>query len=450
MSSFIETINGYLWGLPMIAFLFLTHILMSVRTGFIQRKVFKGIRLSLGKDKSTKDGISPFSALATTLASTLGTGNIIGVSTAVALGGAGAVFWCWLTGLLGMATQYCECVLSVIFREKDSKGEYQGGPMYVLKNGVGSKALGRVYASLAAVAGLITGAAIQTNAIKETVLESVISRNKEFDDPSVISLCAGTVVAVLTALVIFGGLKSVATVCSMVVPFMAVAYTLGCLLILLINRELVCESFVLIIKDAFSLKSATGGFMGSALMLSCRYGVSRGLFSNEAGIGTSSVICANANTDLPAKQGLISMTATFWDTVVMCLITGLAVVSTGLCCDVSDTQGAMLCMTAFSRIPYVGKGVLVFSMIAFAFSTILGWSAIGEKFIVFLLGEKAAKPYRAFWVMTIFISSFVSLEGIWALGDLINGILVVPNVAGLLLLSGKVRDITRSEKGIGA
>ncbi len=440
MSNFIETINGYLWGFPMIAFLFSTHIIMSVKTGFVQRYVFKGIRLSVCKNECDNEGISPFSALATTLASTLGTGNIIGVSTAVTLGGAGAVLWCWLTGVLGMATQYCECVLSLKYREKDSKGEYQGGPMYVLKNGLGSKTLGKVYASLAAVGGLITGAAIQTNAIKETVLESIISRNGNFDNTRAVSVCVGFAVSVLTALVIFGGLKSVASVCSFMVPFMAVAYTLGCVLILFLNRAVVFDSIVLIVKDAFSLKSVSGGFTGSALMLSCRYGASRGLFSNEAGIGTSSVICANANTKSPAKQGIISMTATFWDTVVMCFITGLVVVSTMLSVGMTEVQGDMLCMTAFSRIPYVGRGVLVFCMIAFAFSTILGWSAIGEKFAVFIFGEKSKKPYRVFWVASVFVSAFVSLKGVWALGDFINALLVIPNVTGLLLLIKKIKE----------
>lgn len=449
MSSFIETINGYLWGLPMIAFLFSTHIIMSVRTGFVQRKVFKGIRLSLKNDGTKEDGISPFSALATTLASTLGTGNIIGVSTAVTMGGAGAVFWCWLTGVFGMATQYCECVLSVKYREKSIKGEYQGGPMYVLKNGVGSKALGVVYALLAAVGGLITGAAIQTNAIKEVVTESVLTKNENFSNTVLISFGVGIVAAALTALVIFGGLKSVASVCSMVVPFMAAVYTLGCLVILFINRGVLFKSIALIIEDAFSVKSGAGGFIGSAFMLSCRYGVSRGLFSNEAGIGTSSVICANARVSSPARQGLISMTATFWDTVVMCFITGLVVVSTGVCDGFSSSSGAALCMQSFEKIP-IGRGILVFSMIAFAFSTILGWSAIGEKFMFFLFGERGSKPYRVFWVAAVFISAFVSLKGIWALGDMINGILVIPNVTGLLLLSKEVKDITRGENKIRA
>lgn len=443
MSGFIETINGYLWGFPMIAFLFLTHIVLSVKTRFVQRKVFKGIRLSFEKDETKKDGISPFSALATTLASTLGTGNIIGVSTAVAMGGAGAVFWCWLTGILGMATQYCECVLSVKYREKDSMGEYQGGPMYVLKNGVGSKALGMIYASLAAVGGLITGAAIQTNAIKETVLQTVASDAKSIGKTTefTVEFMVGFIAATLTALVIFGGLKSISYVCSMVVPFMAVAYASGCMIILFINRDFIFESLIIIFRDAFSLKSAGAGFMGSAMMLSCRYGASRGLFSNEAGIGTSSVICASTNINSPQRQGLVSMTATFWDTVVMCFITGLAVVSTGLCGDVGDNQGDMLCMAAFCRIPYVGKGVLVFSMIAFAFSTILGWSAIGEKFVVYIFSQKAVRPYRVLWVVAVFVSSFVALEGVWALGDFINALLVLPNVMGLLLLSNKIKDI---------
>jgi len=450
MRDFIENINGYLWGLPMIAFLFFIHIFMSVKTGFIQRKVFSGIRLSMSRNTGKKDGISPFSALATTLASTLGTGNIIGVSTSVAMGGVGAVLWCWLTGVLGMATQYCECVLSMKYREKDRNGEYHGGPMYVLKNGVGWKSLGVVYAMLGAVGGVLTGAAIQTNAIKETVLTTAQSLCGEIDKSGefILSFCVGLSVALLTALVILGGLKSVSGVCSMVVPFMAIAYTLGCVIILIVNRYVLLDSVALIIKDAFSLRSVSGGFLGSSLMLSCRYGVARGLFSNEAGIGTSSVICASVQNSSVRRQGLISMTATFWDTVVMCLLTGLAIVSTQLCFEGGEVQETLLCMSAFERIPYVGRGVLVFSMAAFAFSTIIGWSAIGEKFIMFVFSEKSVVPYRVFWIGTVFISAFVSLESVWALGDLINALLVLPNVTGLIVLSPIVKSITMEGENV--
>lgn len=442
MGTFIEAINGYLWGFPMIAFLFFIHILMTVKTRFIQRKVFYGVRLSLKRSDGCEEGISPFSALATSLASTLGTGNIIGVSTAVVMGGAGAVFWCWITGILGMATQYCECFLSVKYREKKSAAEFSGGPMYVLKNGAGSKTLGVLYASLAALGGLITGAAIQTNAISDVIKGSVkenginLSARGEF----LLLFGVGSVVAFIVSAVIFGGLKSVSKLCSMVVPFMAAAYVFGCVLILFINRSYLAESVKLIASEAFSFKSAAGGISGSAFMLSCRYGISRGLFSNEAGIGTSSVICAGAKTRSSHFQGLISMTATFWDTVVMCLITGVTVVSTLVASDAqaSDFKGAELCYRAFSQIPHFGRGMLLFSIVAFAISTVLGWSVIGEKCVTFIFGGKGEKVYRLMWVLAVFLSAFVSLEGVWALGDFINALLVIPNVTGLLLLSNEI------------
>ena len=447
MVTFIQTINGYLWGFPMIAFLFFVHIFLTVKTGFVQRKVLAGVRISLKKDSTTDDSITPFGALATSLASTLGTGNIIGVSTAVTLGGAGAVFWCWITGVFGMATQYCECFLSVKYREKSGESEYCGGPMYVLKNGVKSRRMGFVYALLASIGGLITGAAIQTNAISSVVFETFKSSEHELSkwDSFLISALIGTVVAVLTALVIFGGLRSVSQVCSMVVPFMAAAYALGCFAVLYINREFFHETIKVIVSEAFSLKSSAGGVVGSALMLSCRYGASRGLFSNEAGIGTSSVICASAENTNPVKQGLVSMTATFWDTVVMCLITGLVVVSTGISGEFNarELSGAGLCYEAFCRIPYIGRGVLVFSIVVFALSTVLGWSAIGEKCFVFMFGGKSVGIYRMFWIGAVFVSAFVSLEFVWAVGDLINAVLVLPNVTALLLLGNEVKKETR-------
>lgn len=449
MGAFIQTINGYLWGFPMIAFLFSVHIFLTAKTGFVQRKVFTGIRLSVKKDAKSGSGITPFGALAASLASTLGTGNIIGVSTAVTLGGAGAVFWCWVTGVLGMATQYCECFLSVKYREQDSTGEYCGGPMYVLKNGVGSKRIGFVYALLASVGGLITGAAIQTNAISGVISETFKSKGVNLSRGGSFSVAflTGGVVALVAALVIFGGIRSVAQVCSMVVPFMAAAYMSGCFAILFINREYFFDSFRLILTEAFSLRSASGGVMGSVLMLSCRYGASRGLFSNEAGIGTSSVICASTQNTTPVKQGLISMTATFWDTVVMCLVTGLVVVSTGISDGFrsGEVSGAGLCYEAFCRIPFVGRGVLVFSIIVFAVSTVLGWSAIGEKCFVFMFGRRSVQTYRVMWVCAVFVSAFVSQENVWAVGDVINAVLVLPNVTALLLLSKEVQSETREK-----
>lgn len=447
MSTFIQTLNGYLWGLPMIAFLFLTHIAMTVRTGFIQRKVFAGIRLSVSGGEGKKGEISPFSALATTLASTLGTGNIIGVGTAVALGGAGAVFWCWITGILGMATQYCECFLSVRYRQQTPRG-YSGGPMYVLEKGVGSRRLGVFYALLASAGGLVTGAAIQSNSIFNVIFETVVSRDADAHG-RILSVVTGLATAFFAALVIIGGLKSISRVCSFFVPFMALAYTIGCFAVLIINRNVIAQSLATIIKEAFSPNSVSGGAVGSVMMLSCRYGVARGLFSNEAGVGTSSVISASAYTSSPVSQGIISMTATFWDTVVMCLITGLVIVSSVISDGsvVTAEDSGRLCYDAFCRIPKVGEGLLVFSMVTFAFSTILGWSAVGEKCIGYVFGAKSSKWYRVLWIGAVFAAPMVSLESIWDLGDLLNAFLVIPNVAGLLMLSGVVKRETLKELG---
>ncbi len=446
MAMFIQTINGYLWGFPMIAFLFSTHIFMSIKTGFIQRRVFKGIRLSVSSADKGKGELSPFACLATTLASTLGTGNIIGVGSAVALGGAGAFFWCWITGVFGMATQYCECMLSVKYRTRNQKGEYCGGPMYVLKDGVGSRALGVFYAAMAAMCGLITGAAIQSNSISEILVATVEAKNPQFNTLG-IKILVGIITATLAALVIFGGVKSIGRVCSLFVPLMAGAYILGCFTVLFINRGVLLDSLLLIVREAFSLRAVAGGAQGSVIMLACRYGMARGLFSNEAGLGTSSVVCACTDTNSPVRQGIISMTATFWDTVVMCLVTGLVIVSSELStfgrAEIGAMQSGNLCLRAFCRIPYIGEWLLVFSMITFAFSTVLGWSVVGEKCFSFVFGNKSATVYRLLWVLAVLGAPVCTLQGVWALGDTVNALLVIPNVTGLILLSNSVKRETK-------
>ncbi len=445
MAMFIQKLNGYLWGFPMIAFLFCTHIIMSIRTGFVQRKVFKGIRLSVkGADKG-KGEMSPFACLATSLASTLGTGNIIGVGTAVAMGGAGAVFWCWVTGIFGMATQYCECMLSVKHRVRNEKGEYSGGPMYVLERGTGSRGLALVYAFLAAVCGLITGAAIQSNSISGIICETVKTHNTGVSQniSQIISLTVGVVASLLAGVVIFGGVKSIGKVCSYLVPFMAIAYIVGCGAVLVINRSFLIDSVMLIVREAFSLRAVGGGVSGSVMMLSCRYGMARGLFSNEAGLGTSSVVSACANTSHPVRQGLIAMTATFWDTVVMCLVTGVVIVSTIQANpELVQAGGNILCLEAFRCIPYIGELLLVFSMVTFAFSTILGWFVVGEKCAQYIFGKRTVL-YAGAWVLCVLLAPMISLSMVWDLGDFVNGLLVIPNVTALVLLS---KDTGRETK----
>ncbi len=449
MTSIIQELNGYLWGFPMIAFLFLTHILMSVKTKFVQRRVITAIKLSLRTPEGAKGEISPFKTLATSLASTLGTGNIVGVGTAVALGGAGAVFWCWLTGVLGMATQYAESLLAVMYRVKDEKENFSGGPMYVLERGLKSRRLGVVYAFLAGVSGLLTGAAIQSNSISEIVKTSLHGADRSVfifqKEVSLTAVVLGVVMALLTALVVFGGLGVISKVCSFFVPFMAVAYLGCCVAILFINRAYLGDAVKEILHGAFTLRSASGGFAGGTLLLSCRYGVARGLFSNEAGLGTSSVVSASALTPNPVRQGLVAMTAAFWDTVVMCLVTGLVVVSTILSdnsINISQAEGGVLCYKAFSLIPVAGEGLLVFSMVVFAFSTILGWSYTGEKCAGFIFSEKGCMVYRVLWVFAVLIAPVISFESVWSMADLCNALLAIPNVYALVALSGQIKSQT--------
>ena len=449
MNSIIQTINGYLWGFPMIAFLFCTHLYMTYKTGFVQKKVIKGIVLSTKKPQGDAGNISPFETLATTLASTLGTGNIVGVSTAVALGGAGAVFWCWITGVLGMATQYAECLLSVRYRVKNSKGEFCGGAMYVLERGLKSRGLGIVYAFLAACCGLLTGASIQANSISGIIRESLGNPRDNISfagaDISLTGIVTGIILAVLTGLVIFGGVQKISQVCSLFVPFMAVAYMAGCFVILCINGSVILDSLRLIIVSAFSVRSISAGALGGAMLVACRYGVARGLFSNEAGVGTSSVVSANAVTPNPVRQGLVSMTATFWDTVVMCLVTGVVIVSTLLSdssLQSSDIEGGFLCYRAFQRIPFAGGGILVFSMVTFAFSTILGWCFTGEKCCEYVLGERGVPVYRFLWVVAVLVSPVVSFDAVWNLADLCNAFLAIPNVYSLVMLSPQIKELT--------
>ncbi len=450
MIDFISKLNGYLWGFPMIAFLFSTHIFMTGKTRGIQRKLFKGVRLSVTKPKGDTGEISPFEALSTSLASTLGTGNIIGVASAVAVGGAGAVFWCWITGVLGMATQYCEVLLSVKYRVKNEKGEYVGGPMYSLMRGVKSRPLGLLYAFVAALGGLITGSVIQSNAIgnvfsqgsfEESLTFSFLGLNIRLSD-FLVGLC----VAILTSLVIFGGIGFISKICRYLVPFMAAVFMAACVVILIINRSFLWEAVTRIFRDAFLPRSAGGGFVGSTILVAARYGVARGLFSNEAGLGTSSIVSASANTPNPVRQALVSMTATFWDTVVMCFVTGVVMVSSIIASEGSMdyVDSGSVCYLAFSRIPYVGTLVLTFSMTVFAFSTIIGLSCVGVSCITCVFGVKGATPYRVLWVLGVFIAPMVPLDVLWAVADLCNATLAVPNVLSLFMLRTVVKG--ESEK----
>jgi len=394
------------------------------------------------KDPDSDGDISPFQALATALASTIGTGNIIGVGTAIALGGPGAVLWCWLTGVFGIATKYSESLIGVKYRVKTSDGRMLGGAMYALERGFKFKTLGKILAVLFALFALLAsfgiGSGVQVNAISNIM-------NNTFDlgtvnlfgqDASAISIIVGVLVAAITAVVIFGGIKSISRVCELLVPFMAVFYVLGCLIILGMNFDVLGKTFEMIFQDAFSLKSVAGGFLGSSLMLAARYGIARGLFSNESGMGSAPIVASAAQTRNPVRQAMISSTGTFWDTVVVCLMTGLVLVSSIIknpAIDVSD--GGDLTYKAFQQIPVIGTPILVIGIAAFAYSTILGWSYYGERCVEYLFGRGGMIPYKLIFVFILLIGPVIKLDLVWTMADIFNALMSIPNLIAVVVLS---------------
>lgn len=442
ISAVMNGFNDFLWGWFMIILLLGTHIFLTIRTKFVQRKTFKAIKLSVTKDPDSDGDISPFQALATALASTIGTGNIIGVGTAIALGGPGAVLWCWLTGVFGIATKYSESLIGVKYRVKTSDGRMLGGAMYALERGFKLKTLGKILAVLFALFALLAsfgiGSGVQVNAISNIM-------NNTFDlgtvnlfgqDASVISIVVGVLVAAITAVVIFGGIKSISRVCELLVPFMAVFYVLGCLIILGMNFDVLGKTFEMIFQDAFSLKSVAGGFLGSSLMLAARYGIARGLFSNESGMGSAPIVASAAQTRNPVRQAMISSTGTFWDTVVVCLMTGLVLVSSIIknpAIDVSD--GGDLTYKAFQQIPVIGTPILVIGIAAFAYSTILGWSYYGERCVEYLFGRCGMIPYKLIFVFILLIGPVIKLDLVWTMADIFNALMSIPNLIAVVVLS---------------
>lgn len=442
ISAVMNSFNDFLWGWFMIILLLGTHIFLTIRTKFVQRKTFKAIKLSVTKDPDSDGDISPFQALATALASTIGTGNIIGVGTAIALGGPGAVLWCWLTGVFGIATKYSESLIGVKYRVKTSDGRMLGGAMYALERGFKFKTLGKILAVLFTLFALLAsfgiGSGVQVNAISNIM-------NNTFDlgtvnlfgqDASVISIIVGVLVAAITAVVIFGGIKSISRVCELLVPFMAVFYVLGCLIILGMNFDVLGKTFEMIFQDAFSLKSVAGGFLGSSLMLAARYGIARGLFSNESGMGSAPIVASAAQTRNPVRQAMISSTGTFWDTVVVCLMTGLVLVSSIIknpAIDVSD--GGDLTYKAFQQIPVVGTPILVIGIAAFAYSTILGWSYYGERCVEYLFGRGGMIPYKLIFVFILLIGPVIKLDLVWTMADIFNALMSIPNLIAVVVLS---------------
>lgn len=418
----------------MIIMLLGTHLFLTVRLRFPQLHLYKALRLSLSKDDGAKGDVSQFGALATSLAATIGTGNIIGVATAVALGGPGAVFWCWLTGVLGMSTKYAEGLLAVKYRVKNAEGEMTGGPMYALERGLGMKWLGIVFCVFTAVAAFGIGNTVQANSISLLLDESY----------NISPHVSGLVMAVLTALVILGGVKGIARVCTALVPFMALFYVLGCIYILFVNHAYLWQSVCLIFDSAFSARAAGSGFVGTTVMMAARYGIARGLFSNESGLGSAPIVAAAAQTRNPVRQALVSSTGTFWDTVVICALTGLVLVSSILAYpDIDYTSDAALTKMAFSKIPYVGTPILSFGIITFAFSTILGWSYYSQKAVEYLGGRRLMLGYRVIWIVLVYVGSVANLSLVWNFADIANALMAIPNLLSLLLLSGVVVSETR-------
>ena len=435
-----NTISGYVWGWPMIILLLGTHIFLTIRLKCPQRKIFTAIRLSVKKDKDSEGDVSQFAALATSLAATIGTGNIIGVATAVSLGGPGAVLWCWLTGIFGIATKYGEGLLAIKFREKTEDGRMLGGPMYALEKGLKVKWLAILFAIFASVAAFGIGNTVQANAISENV--SLLLHDVML--PNTARILVGFVIAALVAVVILGGVKSIAKICSALVPIMALFYVVGCIYILGVNFSYLGEALRLICVEAFSVKAAAGGTAGTVLMLAARYGIARGLFSNESGMGSAPIVAAAAQTRNPVRQALVSSSGTFWDTVVICAITGLVITTSIIAHPSIDYQdGGLLTKEAFATIPYVGTPILTFGILTFSFSTILGWSYYGERSMEYLLGERSITPYRIAWVILTFVGSVMALDLVWNIADIMNALMAIPNLISLLLLSKVIAKDTQ-------
>ena len=434
----IQSVDDFVWGWGMIALLLGTHLFLTVRTGFIQRKtITKGIPLSVAKEEGADGEVSQFGALTTALASTIGTGNIIGVGTAIALGGPGAVFWCWITGVFGIATKYAESLIAVKYRVKTEDGRMQGGAMYALERGLNMRWLGLVFAFLAGFASFGIGCATQVNAIAE-----VCNKNLGIDP-----LVVGVIVAGMTAVVIFGGIKSIAKVCEKLVPFMAAFYVIGCVIILLINYDYIIPAVTTICRLAFRKGAAAGGLVGGGIRYAIQYGVARGLFSNESGLGSAPIAAAAAKTKNPVRQALVSSTGTFWDTVVVCLMTGLVLVTTIMknpAINVDEAvNGGELTTMAFGQIPFFGSLILVVGIISFAYSTILGWAYYGERCVEYFAGKAGLLPYRILYVAVLLAAPVLALDLVWKVADILNALMAIPNLIAVLLLSPMIVKETK-------
>lgn len=430
-------LNGYVWGWPMIVLLVGTGLLLTILTGGVQfRYLGFALREVLGKitQKSTAAGeVSPFQAVATALASTVGVGNIAGVATAISIGGPGALFWLWVSGVLGMCTKFAEIVIALHYREKDDTGAYRGGAMYTLRKGLGMPWLGTIFAGLVSLAAFGIGNMVQANSVAAS-LQASFGVN-----PSI----TGIALAVITAAVILGGIKRIGEVTEWMVPFMAIFYLAGGMFILVRFAAEIPAALALVFSSAFSGAAATGGFAGSTIMLAMRYGIARGLFSNEAGLGSAPIVHAAARTDHPVRQGLYGIFEVFVDTILVCTTTGMVIMVTGVWSG--GTTGAELAGQAFSiGLPGSwGNLVVTTSLVLFAFSTVVGWSYYGETAIVYLFGSRAALPYRLVWLVFIYLGAVGSLHLVWDVADTLNGLMAIPNLIAVLGSIALLRRLTR-------
>jgi AGCS family alanine or glycine:cation symporter len=431
LESLLSQIADLVWGVPLLVALFGTHLFLTFRLGVIQKHLPHAIRISFTRSHEGTGEISHFGALVTALAATIGTGNIVGVATAVAAGGPGAVLWMWLTGVFGIATKYGEALLSVRYRTVNEDGTVAGGPMYVIEKALGQKWLAVVFAVFTSIAAFGIGNMVQANSIA-TMLQT---------NMNVSPWISGGLMTVFTAVVIIGGIKSIARVCEYLVPFMAAFYLIGCVVLLFIGRETLGETLQLIVTSAFTGQAALGGFAGAGMKEAVRFGIARGLFSNESGLGSAPIVAAAAQTDEPVRQALISSTGTFWDTVVVCAATGIVVVNSGEW--TTGLKGAELTSAAFANVPVIGPAVLTFGLLTFVFSTILGWSYYGEKAMEYLFGNRAVMPYRWAWVVAVMVGSVASLNAVWTFADIANALMALPNLVALLVLSPVIASETK-------
>jgi alanine or glycine:cation symporter, AGCS family len=431
MGELIQTISGWVWGPWMLIALFGTHVFLTFRLNLVQKLIIlKGIPFTFRRTKG-KGEISPFSSLMTSLAATVGTGNLVGVATAVAAGGPGAVFWMWLTGVFGMSTKYAESYLSVKYRVERPDGTFQGGAMVVLEHRLGKKGLAIFFAAMTVVASFGIGNMVQSNSLAEMAKASF----------GISPWSTGIFLAVLTGLVLLGGLKSIAKICDKLVPSMAIFYVISCVIMLIIGRATLVDSFMLILKSAFTGHALIGGFLGAGLKEAIRFGVSRGLFSNESGMGSAPIVASAANAPSPYYQGLVSATGTFWDTVVICLITGLVVVNSGQW--TTGLAGAELTSAAFNDFPILGPYMLTVALALFVFSTILGWYYYGEQALIYLTKGKGVLLFRIAWIVLLVVGATTSLTTVWSFADIANAMMVIPNLICIWLLSGELAKDTR-------